>query len=331
MTASVVPDVRPMPEDARWRPMRAGILGLWQYDEQEFVFRRGRLLLRGRNESGKTKALELLMPFLLDGYLTPSRLDPFGTQSRSMRWNLLGDRDAESGVRIGYVWMEFGRKDDSGAPTFLTIGIGLRARYSSTDVEPWFFVTEQRIGDGLSLVGDGRRAVSRAELVERIGAHGKVPATLDEYRLTVNERLFGMTTEQYGALIDTMLKLRRPHLTEKLDPEGVSEILRDALPPLDEEIGGRSREAPPGRSGRSSGPLRQSRDAGRRGICSARGASAGTRGRSSVVPTARRATARALGRDGRRDARARSRRGRRRARGGLGDHGTCEPLRTRRP
>jgi len=36
-------------------------------------------LLRGQNESGKTKALEVLLPFLLDASLQPQRLDPFGS------------------------------------------------------------------------------------------------------------------------------------------------------------------------------------------------------------------------------------------------------------
>src|SRR2546428_8666684 len=151
----------PIPQVGRWRPLRARILGLWEYDDQEFVFHCGRLLLRGRNESGKTKALELLMPFVLDAHLTPGRLDPFGTQSRSMRWNLLGERDVESGSRIAYVWIEFGMVDEQGTPTFLTIGAGLRARYSTPDVDSWFFVTEKRVGVALSLLDDGRRAVAK--------------------------------------------------------------------------------------------------------------------------------------------------------------------------
>ena len=33
----------------------------------------------GHNTSGKTKALELLLPFCLDGDISPSKLDPFGS------------------------------------------------------------------------------------------------------------------------------------------------------------------------------------------------------------------------------------------------------------
>lgn len=44
----------PAPESSRWHLLRAGIQNLWEYDNQRFVFRRGRLMLRGQNESGKT-------------------------------------------------------------------------------------------------------------------------------------------------------------------------------------------------------------------------------------------------------------------------------------
>ena len=46
------------------RPVRAGVINLWDYTDHEFAFRGGRLVLRGPNGSGKTKALELLFPFV---------------------------------------------------------------------------------------------------------------------------------------------------------------------------------------------------------------------------------------------------------------------------
>lgn len=64
----------PEPERGRWQPLRAGILNLYLYDEQVFAFHRGRLLLRGNNGTGKSMALEVLLPYLLDADLTPSRL-----------------------------------------------------------------------------------------------------------------------------------------------------------------------------------------------------------------------------------------------------------------
>ena len=71
----------------------------------------GRLALRGRNTSGKSKALELLIPFVLDGDITPRKLDPFAspTRAKTMRWNLIECTDAyaRDAKRIGYVWAEF--------------------------------------------------------------------------------------------------------------------------------------------------------------------------------------------------------------------------------
>src|SRR5689334_13710943 len=67
----------PRPGRSRFQPLRMGMIGIWQYDEQEFLFHRGRLVLRGRNGSGKTKVLEVTSPFLFDANLTARRLDPF--------------------------------------------------------------------------------------------------------------------------------------------------------------------------------------------------------------------------------------------------------------
>ncbi len=237
-TTTSQPQRLPLPEGERWRPLRAGIQGLWQYDRQEFAFRRGRLLLRGRNESGKTKALELLLPFLLDADLRPERLDPFGTQARSMRWNLLQGEEAEGKVRIGYVWMELGRVG-TGGPEFLTLGAGLRARRSDGDVDVWYFQTPRRVGESLLLLDERRAPVVRKELAGRLGDGGRLFEGAAEYRAAVNERLFGMAPEQYDALISTLLQLRRPHLSEKLDPEALSEILGTALPPLDAGVVGK--------------------------------------------------------------------------------------------
>lgn len=52
--------------DNRWRPTRAGLLNVWQYEDETFQFEKGRLVLYGPNGSGKTMALELLFPYLLD-------------------------------------------------------------------------------------------------------------------------------------------------------------------------------------------------------------------------------------------------------------------------
>ena len=64
------------PGPTRFKPSRAGIINLWDYSDEEFVFADGRLALRGHNGSGKTKALEVLFPFVFDGGLGARRRAP---------------------------------------------------------------------------------------------------------------------------------------------------------------------------------------------------------------------------------------------------------------
>lgn len=96
---------------ARLRPHRMGVVGLYEYADQAFCAEEGRLALRGRNTSGKSKALELLVPFVLDGDITPRKLDPFASSAKTMRWNLIECTDAHperrAAKRVGYVWPSF--------------------------------------------------------------------------------------------------------------------------------------------------------------------------------------------------------------------------------
>ena len=45
------------PARTRWRPTRAGILNVYQYEDETLHFADGRLLLRGVNCSGKSTAM----------------------------------------------------------------------------------------------------------------------------------------------------------------------------------------------------------------------------------------------------------------------------------
>lgn len=225
----------PEPESPRWQLLRAGLQNIWEYDDQRFVFHHGRLLLLGANASGKTKAVEVLLPFLLDADLSPQRLDPFGSMSRPMRWNLINENNPEVSVSVGYVWLEFGR-NNNGDSQFLTIGAGLRAKRSSSGVDSWYFVTSQRVDDGLQLFDGGRRPLERPRLEEAIGEAGSVFERKTEYRHAVNQQLFQMPDEQYGALIEALLQLRRPQLSKQLEPRELSLILTRSLPPLERQV-----------------------------------------------------------------------------------------------
>ncbi len=49
----------PTPSSERWKPLRAGLVDMFYYDQEEFWFHDGRLLLRGNNGTGKSKVLAL--------------------------------------------------------------------------------------------------------------------------------------------------------------------------------------------------------------------------------------------------------------------------------
>jgi uncharacterized protein (TIGR02680 family) len=227
----------PRPGRERFQLQRAGILNLWQYDEQELRFEDGRLILRGENGTGKSKALELLLPFLLDADLSPQRLDPFGGTSRTMEWNLLQDGRYES--RVGYVWLELGRRTEEGTDEHWTLGCGLRASQRTRRVDSWYFLTRLRIGDGLALLSH-RTPLLRDQLRQQIGSGigdmgdtGWVFDTGREYREKLDLHLFGLGEDRFATLRHLLLQLRRPHLSERLDPQTLSETLKESLPPLD--------------------------------------------------------------------------------------------------
>ncbi|QIS13218.1 TIGR02680 family protein [Nocardia arthritidis] len=215
----------------RFVPTRAGIVNLWDYRDQEFCFADGRLVLRGPNGSGKTKALEVLFPFVFDGRIEPRRLNPFAGEERTMKSNLLY-RKQESAY--SYVWMEFARGDWDD-PEVVTIGIGMRATRSSDKVTRWYFVADGRVGVDFSLIGPDDRPFTRKQLADEIGTDAIVDRPV-EYRAAIDARMFGLGVQRYDQLINLILTLRRPQLAKNLDPRGLSQALTDGLRPLDEQL-----------------------------------------------------------------------------------------------
>jgi uncharacterized protein (TIGR02680 family) len=223
------------PSANRWRPRRAGIINLYEYANQVFEFAGGRLLLRGHNTSGKTKALELLLPFCLDGDIRPTKLDPFASGAKDMRWNLVGCIDQEQ--RDGYVWLEFERIDELGVTRRLTAGIGMHASKQLPNVTRWYFVVrERRVGADLQLTRGGN-PIGKAELRAAVGEDGEVLDSPGDYRARLGDLLFGFhSEEQYQTMLRLMLDLRRPHLSKTLDPDAVAEQLSAGLPEIDDDL-----------------------------------------------------------------------------------------------
>lgn len=238
----------PRAERERFTPLRAGILNLWQYDEQELRFHQGRLLLRGENGTGKSKALEVLLPFLLDADLSPNRLDPFAGTARTMYWNLLEGERHDS--RVGYVWIELGRLGADGEPVYWTIGCGLRATRRTRRVDSWYFVAPHRVGAGLALIGPDRRPLLKEDLKDLLtrtleatdGGRGAVYDTGREYRERVDQLFYSLGDDRFAALRHLLLQLRRPQLSQKLDPASLSDLLAESLPPVDADLIGQLSE-----------------------------------------------------------------------------------------
>ncbi|WP_345942278.1 TIGR02680 family protein [Streptomyces sp. SID2888] len=221
---------------SRWQPHRAGILNVWRYYDETFTFHQGRLLLRGQNGSGKSKALELLLPFLFDASLRPNRLSTFGGSERTMHWNLLGE-GASGKTRVGYVWMEFRRVGDDGTERWFGCGARLQASVHTSGVHADYFTTGSRIAhpSGVLLVNEAGQPLTRAALAEALRDRGAVHASATDYRTTVRRELFaGMAEQRYESLLSALLQLRQPKLSERLDPSLLSTLLSRALPPLGE-------------------------------------------------------------------------------------------------
>ncbi|MFC4537062.1 hypothetical protein ACFO60_40345, partial [Sphaerisporangium dianthi] len=252
------------PAPGRFKPSRAGVINIWDYIDEEFVFADGRLVLRGHNGSGKTKALEVLFPFILDGVSDARRLDPFSGENRTMKSNLLyRGQEAE----YGYVWMEFTRDQDphddhdddpegrggregrdgddedavppdAGGPRpagdveAVTLVIGLRAHRHRDGVAPSFFVTGRRVGVDFGLLSADSRPLTERQLKASLEPGARC-RTATDYRAAVDARLFGLGKERYAQLLDLLLALRRPLLAKDLDPVKVSDTLSAGLSPVD--------------------------------------------------------------------------------------------------
>ncbi|MDR0594580.1 MAG: TIGR02680 family protein [Bifidobacteriaceae bacterium] len=229
----------PAPTRERWTPLRLGLTELYYFEDEQFHFRDGRLLLRGNNGTGKSKVLALTLPFLFDGRLSASRLEPDADRHKAMEWNLLLGGAEDYDERIGYTWLEFGRLGRDGTdPEYFTIGCGLKAVRGRGVTRHWFFTTSRRVGD-LKLIDANRRVLTCERLREEIepGGLGRVyEKELDAYRQALDQKLFGLGQARYGALMDLLIQLRQPQLSRKPNEAGLASALTDSLPPLGPEV-----------------------------------------------------------------------------------------------
>ena len=210
---------------------RAGLLNVWQYDRVELRFGGGRLLLRGKNGAGKSKALEVLLPFLLDG--DTRRLDATGRDRTTVTWLMTDGRG--HGNHVGYVWLELRCADDDGTERFLTLGAGLKASTATRRADAWFFVTEHRVGVDLDLDRAGE-CLSIERLKEAVGEEA-VTASGAEHRRRVGRHVFGLFDEaRYANLLHLLHRLRDPNIGNRVEAGELANVLSEALPPIDETV-----------------------------------------------------------------------------------------------
>lgn len=219
------------PSPHRYRLHRAGIRNVWQYDEQEFAFGDGRLLLRGKNGAGKSKALEMLLPYLLDG--DARALDATGTGRTTLLWLMLDGFEQTN--RLGYLWVEFARTDEEGTHRHLTLGAAIRASQSTKTAKPFFFTTPLRVGEDLHLAPAGQ-PLPVDQLKSLVGPENVTDRAV-EHRARVARELFGLTDPaRYRNLLHLLHRLRRPTIGDRIDSGGLVSVLAETLPALDDEI-----------------------------------------------------------------------------------------------
>ncbi|MEQ7052893.1 TIGR02680 family protein [Paenibacillaceae sp. P-4] len=226
----------------RWQMSRAGVLNFWYYDEEEFHFEEGRMILRGANGSGKSVTMQSFIPLVLDGDKRPERLDPFGSRDRKLEYYLLGDEEKGHTDRTGYLWLEFFHTDKE---VYKTIGIGIRARRGAAQLGFWGFLLEDgrrvnhdfRLYDYNTWLEQGSKIpLNRKELIDLIDSGGQVVQEQSSYREMVNKALFGFQDlDSFKDLLKLLLELRSPKLSKDFKPSSMYEILTKALSPLTEE------------------------------------------------------------------------------------------------
>ena len=214
---------------------KIGLLNFWLYDEEEFDFYDGKLILRGTNGSGKSVTMQSFIPLILDGNKSPDRLDPFGSKERKIEDYIIGNSETiQKEEAISYLYMEV-KKDIN----YITIGLGFRGR-KGKPVESWGFALKdgKRIGKDFYLYKDpvNKVPLSKNELKSRLGTINEFTDTTKEYKAMVNRLLFGFPNlDTYDEFIKLLLQLRSNKLSKDYKPTNLVNVLNTVLQPLTEE------------------------------------------------------------------------------------------------
>ena len=216
--------------DERWRLSRAGMVNVWYYLDNEFDLSGGRMILRGTNGSGKSRALEMLLPFLLDA--DRRRMDATGAARVSLDELMRTGAQGQSN-RIGYLWLELARPGE-----YLTVGALIRHSQSASSTKVWYFTSPLRVGDGLELMSASREPLSRDALTELVGAE-RITDSPNAHRERIRTLVFGLDgdagRDRFDGLLQLLHTLRAPDVGNRIDEGRLPQILLESLPPLHEE------------------------------------------------------------------------------------------------
>lgn len=224
----------------RWRMNRAGLLNVWHYHDATFNCSGGRLVLRGTNGSGKSRALEMLLPYLLDA--DRRKMDATGSGKVRLQ-DLMKAGSTPGGSREGYLWLELKRETigdgvENGVQVeHLTLGAFIRFSQSTGDAKVWYFATPLRVAHDLQLMSSTREVLSRDQLTSLIGAD-RITDSPEVHRERVRNTVYGLTGEsgrdRFAGLMQLTHTLRSPDVGNRIEEGRLPQILSDALPPLGE-------------------------------------------------------------------------------------------------
>ncbi|WP_245674056.1 SbcC/MukB-like Walker B domain-containing protein [Actinoplanes rectilineatus] len=228
----------PEPSRSRWQVLRAGVVGLWEFDVAEYWFADGRAQFVGQNQSGKSTLMALTTLLMLAGSLDRKFVDTFGQSDKEYRYYVepVADdrdrRDASVSTNRGWAWVEYGRVSPLGTPEFFTTLLYAQTKRGVSQMTRAWVVCEgaARVRAGLDLaVGQSVTEPKLLEAVDGVTIYPKGQAYAERLALD----LFGFDdTDRFATVIEMLKVLRTPHLGQKLDPAWFTSQIRSALPPI---------------------------------------------------------------------------------------------------
>lgn len=219
----------------RWRLIGAGLSNVWRYGDLDLPATSGRLLLRGPNGTGKTTALEVLWPYLLD--LNSARLG--AGKARNTHLSNLMREGADGRRRTGYVWLSFAAPADGASDSEGVVSYGVRLAFSeggSPPVRVTPFAAPGRPLHELALWGPGRATLSAEQFSELVtGAGGTIFDSPDDYIRDLASRIFVTDAADLTLLAERIRQVRNPALLGELSPRDAADALRASLPGVSAE------------------------------------------------------------------------------------------------